>query len=127
MSVLPPEHAARHTKTARSTDKELCFLMYLIINWVLCVVRAAVAKNSTRSVTYIMLVITRGIKFDNVQRRSWRMYQMVKVIMTFILLCLTVRHTPISIHLHRANGVSTQHKRRQAQPLQSAGKLLNRV
>ena len=94
--------------------------MYLIINWVLCVVRAAVAKNSTRSVTYIMLVITRGIKFDNVQRRSWRMYQMVKVIMTFILLCLTVRHTRISMHLHRTIGVRKPQNIRQAQPVQYA-------
>ena len=71
MSVLPPEHAARHTRTARRTDKELCFLMYLIINWVLSVARAAVAKNSTKSVAYIVLEITIGIKFDNVQRSSW--------------------------------------------------------
>ena len=68
--------------------------MYLIINWVLCVVRAAAAKHSTRSVTYIMLVMTRGIKSDNVQRRSWRMYQMVKVIMTFIFYSTVLDRTP---------------------------------
>ena len=70
MSVLPPEHAARHTRTARRADKELCFLMYLIINWVLSVARAAVAKNSAMSVAYIMLVISIGIKFANVQKSS---------------------------------------------------------
>ena len=74
-----------------------------------------------------MLEMTIGMQFDSVQRSTWRVCQMVNVVMTFILLCLTVRHTRISMHLHRTNGVSKPQNMRQAQPVQyAAGTVVGR-
>ena len=85
------------------------------------------AKNSNRRVAYSMLEMTIGMQFDSVQRNAWRVCQMVKVMMTFILLCLTVRHTRISMHLHRTNGVSKPQNMRQAQPVKdTAGAVLRK-
>ena len=75
-----------------------------------------------------MPVMNIGMQFDRVQRSSWRVCQMVKVMMTFILLCLTVRHSHINMYLHRTNGVSIPQNMRQAQPVQdAAGAVLRKL